>query len=100
MTPEELFSAALGFSQQWRVAQCRTDGVHQVEVPWAREGSGFTLLLEALVMLLSAEMPVEGIADLLGETDTRLWRVLIYFLLEAQAKSGRGKIRRLSACAD
>jgi hypothetical protein len=20
---------------------CRTDGVHQVQVPWAREGSGF-----------------------------------------------------------
>jgi len=157
MTPEELFSAALGLSQQWRVAQCRfegepkrlelrlehvpgqhfecpkckamcgvhdtierswrhlnffqyrcelfakvprtwcrTDGVHQVEVPWAREGSGFTLLLEALVMLLSAEMPVEGIADLLGETDTRLWRVLIYYVEQAQAKRDWSKVRRIA----
>jgi len=112
MTPEELFTAALGLGRQWRVVECRfegepkrlelrlehvpgqhfecpqckawcglhdtierrwrhlnffqyrcellakvprtwcrKDGVHQVEVPWAREGSGFTLLMEALVML-------------------------------------------------
>ena len=43
---------------------------------WAREGSGFTLMMEALVMLLSAEMPVDAMADLLDEHDTRLWRVL------------------------
>ena len=65
---------------------CRTDGVHQVPVPWAREGSGFTLLMEALVMFLSAEMPVDGMADLLHETDTRLWRVLIYYVQQAQAR--------------
>ena len=125
MTPEELFTAALGLGQQWRVVECRfegepkrlelrlehvpgehfecphckafcgvhdtlerrwrhlnffqyrcelvakvprtwcrKDGVHQVQVPWAREGSGFTLMMEALVMLLSAQMPVDGIADL------------------------------------
>jgi transposase len=26
MTPEELFTAALGLGQQWRVAQCRFEG--------------------------------------------------------------------------
>jgi Helix-turn-helix domain of transposase family ISL3/Transposase DDE domain len=57
---------------------CRTDGVHQVQVPWARQGSGFTLTMEAPIMLLSAEMPVDAMADLLDEHDTRLWRVLIY----------------------
>jgi hypothetical protein len=132
MTPEELFTAALGLSRQWRVAQCRfegepkrlelrlehvpgehfecpvcrascgvhdtierrwrhmnffqyrcelvakvprtwyrTDGVHQVPVPWAREGSGFTLMMEALMMLLSAEMPVDAMADLLDEHELR-----------------------------
>jgi transposase len=55
---------------------CRTDGVHQVPVPWAREGSGFTLMMEALVLLLSAEMPVNAMADLIDEHDTRLWRIL------------------------
>jgi transposase len=35
---------------------CRTDGIHQVPVLWAGEGSGFTLRMEALVMLLNAEI--------------------------------------------
>jgi hypothetical protein len=34
--------------------------------------------MEALIMLLSAAMPVDAMADLLDEHDTRLWRVLIY----------------------
>ena len=131
MTPEELFTAALGLGRQWRVAQCRfegepkrlelrlehvpgerfacpkcqalcavhdtierrwrhmnffqyrcelvakvprtrcrTDGVHQVQVPWSREGSGFTLTMETLIMLISAEMPVDAMADLLDDHDT------------------------------
>jgi transposase len=157
MTPEELFTAALGLGRQWRVKECRfegepkrlelrlehvpgehfacpvcqalcgvhdtierrwrhlnffqyrcelvtkvprtwcrTDGVHQVPVPWAREGSGFTLLMEALVMFLSAEMPVDGMADLLHETDTRLWRVLIYYVQQAQARRDWSGIRRIA----
>jgi transposase len=75
---------------------CRTDGVHQVPVPWAREGSGYTLLMEALVMFLSAEMPVEGMADLLHETDTRLWRVLIYYVQQAQARRDWSGVRRIA----
>jgi hypothetical protein len=35
------------------------------------ESSGFTLMMEALMMLLSAEMPVDAMADLLElSTDT------------------------------
>ena len=60
--------AGHGLPRTW----CRKDGVHQVQVPWAREGSGFTLMMEALMMLLSAEMPVDAMADLLDEHDTRL----------------------------
>ena len=157
MTPEELFTAALGLGRQWRVAECRfegepkrlelrlehvpgehfecpqckalcgvhdtlerrwrhlnffqyrcelvakvprtwcrKDGVHQVQAPWAREGSGFTLLMEALVMLLSAQMPVDGIADLLQENDTRLWRVLIHYVEQAQARRDWKAVRRIA----
>jgi hypothetical protein len=67
-----------------------------VPVPWAREGSGYTLLMEALVMFLSAEMPVEGMADLLHETDTRLWRVLIYYVQQAQARRDWSGVRRIA----
>jgi transposase len=75
---------------------CRTDGAHQVPVPWAREGSGFTLMMEALVMLLSAEMPVEAMADLLDEHDTRLWRVLMHYVEQAHAKSDWSAVRRIA----
>ena len=157
MTPEELFTAALGLGRQWRVAECRfegepkrlelrlehvpgehfecpvckascgvhdtierrwrhmnffqyrcelvakvprtwcrTDGVHQIHVPWAREGSGFTLMMEALVMLLSAEMPVDAMADLIDEHDTRLWRVLMHYVEQAHAKSDWSTVRRIA----
>ena len=48
---------------------CPEHEVKQVEVPWARERSGFTLLFEALVMALVKEMPVAAVAALIGETD-------------------------------
>ncbi len=44
--------------------------VVQVEVPWARPGSGFTLLLfEALAMVICQQMPVSEAAELLQEED-------------------------------
>ena len=51
---------------------CPEHKVHQVEVPWARERSGFTLLFEALVMALVKEMPVAAVSVLIGETDMRI----------------------------
>jgi transposase len=157
MTPEELFTVALGLGKQWRVSECRfegepkrlelrlehvpgeqfacpqcgtlcgvhdtiqrrwrhmnffqyrcelvakvprtwcrTDGVHQVKAPWAREGSGFTLMMEALMMLLSAEMPVDAMADLLDEHDTRLWRVLMHYVEQAHAKSDWSAVKRIA----
>ena len=62
-----------------------------VEVPWARERSGFTLLFEALVMAMVAEMPVATLAALVGETDMRIWRVVHHYVdeaVEAQDLSG------------
>lgn len=64
-----------------RCAVCGERGepeVHQVAVPWARARSGFTLLMEALVVTLvrMSGMPVRQVAALLGVTDQRLWRSL------------------------
>jgi transposase len=75
---------------------CRKDGVHQVQPPWAREGSGFTLIMEALMMSLSAEMPVDAMADLLDEHDTCLWRVLMHYVEQAHAKSDWSAVRRIA----
>lgn len=65
---------------------CPQHGVHQIVVPWARPGSGFTLLFEALVMELVAEMPVKALAELVGCDDERLWRVLHHYVDAARAK--------------
>jgi transposase len=157
MTPEELFTLALGLGDQWHVSRCvfegepkrlelelkhvcgkqfecpqcgslcsvhdtverrwrhmnffqyrcdlvakvprtwcRTDGVHQIKVPWAREGSGFTLLMEGLILLLSAQMPVDAMADLLDEHDTRLWRILIHYVEQAHALSAWSSVVRIA----
>ena len=63
-------------------ADCAEHGAKLTAVPWATPGSGFTLLFEALVMLLAREMPVSEVAAVVGEEDTRLWR-LIQRLVEA-----------------
>jgi transposase len=44
--------------------------------PWGRKQSGFTMLFEAFVLRLAKEMPICQIADLVGETDTRIWRIV------------------------
>ena len=77
--------------------------VVQVEVPWARPGSGFTLLMEAWAMLLCAAMPVKEAAGLLRESDTRLWRLVAHYVEAAQARRDWSKVRRVmidetSAC--
>jgi len=64
-----------------RCAVCGERGepaVHQVSVPWARERSGFTLRMEALVVtrVRMSGMPARQVGALLGVTDQRLWRSL------------------------
>lgn len=56
----------------------------QVAVPWARSGSGFTLLMEALLVTLCQAMPVHQVAQLLGVSDQRLWRTLDHYVDQAR----------------
>ena len=76
-----------------RVPRVRCDqcGIKTVNVPWARPGSGFTLLFEALVMTMVAAMPVKAVARIVGEHDTRLWRVIHHNM---STRRGRGPMRR------
>jgi len=60
--------------------RCPTHGVRQVSLPWARPGSGFTLLFEALLLEFAPHMPVAAIARMVGEHDTRIWRVLEHYV--------------------
>jgi transposase len=55
---------------------CPEHGVRQVSVSWARPGSGFSMLFEALALTFAKVMPVAKVAELTREHDTRIWRVL------------------------
>jgi transposase len=56
-----------------RVACSGCGKTTQMEVPWAREGSGFTLLFEALALSLCQDLPVRQAAQLLRCNDKQLW---------------------------
>ncbi|WP_423232847.1 ISL3 family transposase [Aminirod propionatiphilus] len=68
-----------------RVA-CPSHGIHTAKVPWAREGSGFTLLFEAFAMSLIRFMPVASAARILDEWDTRIWRIAHHYVDKAVEK--------------
>lgn len=63
--------------------KCDKCGVRQLVPYWARPQSGFTSLFEAFVLTLANEMPVSQIAELVGEHDTRIWRILHFHILKA-----------------
>ncbi|MDN5973373.1 ISL3 family transposase [Bifidobacterium crudilactis] len=63
---------------------CPKHGARTVPVPWARPGSGFTLLFEAWAVELAKHMPVSVLAGLVGESDTRLWRFIAHYVDEAR----------------
>lgn len=62
-----------------RVA-CPDHGVRRISVPWARPGSGFTLLFEQVALSFAREMPVATAAQLIGITDKRLWRIIFHYV--------------------
>lgn len=72
-------------------------GVKQVTVPWARAGSGFTLLFEALVMAMCRDLPVKVMSRLFNVTDTRLWRVIQAYVDKARAAEDYSDVTRIGA---
>ena len=64
----------------------KPDGkVATVNVPWARPGSGFTLLFEAFAMaLIEREMPVNRVAETLGVLPQRIWTVFNHWVTNAR----------------
>ena len=70
-------------------------GVKQVTVPWARAGSGFTLLFEALVMTMARDLPVKVMGRLFAVTDTRLWRVIRSYVEMARATEDYSDVKRI-----
>jgi transposase len=68
--------------------ECPDHGVKTVAVPWARPGVGFTLLMEAFVlMLVQGGMTPTQASRLIDEHDTRLWRVLQHYVDKARSEA-------------
>lgn len=67
----------------------------QLPVPWAREGSGFTLLFEALGLSLCRELPVRQAANHMRVAAKRLWRRVRHYVEVARAKDDMSGVRHV-----
>ena len=53
---------------------------------WSRRESGFTLLFEAMIMVMAQSIPVKSIAAIVVEHDTRIWRFINHYVEEARGQ--------------
>jgi len=67
-----------------RIACSACGKTTQMAVPWAREGSGFTLLFEALALSLCKELPVRQTARMMRCGDKQLWLRIEHYVTEAR----------------
>ncbi len=71
-------------------------GIENVEVPWARPGSGFTLLFEAFALaLIEREMPVNRVAEILRVNPQRIWTVFNHWVGNALLSDDPSGIEKL-----
>jgi transposase len=76
--------------------QCSRCGVKRAAVPWARDGSGFTLLFEALIIAMARTMPVRTVARMVGEHDTRLWPIVHHYVETARDAADHSEVTRVA----
>ena len=74
--------------------ECGQHGVKTVQVPWARPGVGFTLLMEAFILaLVQNGMTPKQLSRLIGEHDTRIWRVLEHYVQKARGEADFSQVK-------
>ena len=71
-------------------------GVRQVEPPWAGRLSGFTLLFEALVLMLCQQMTFAAAARLVGESRHRVAAICERYVALALAQTDLSAVRELA----
>jgi transposase len=68
--------------------KCRECGrIFRVRPPWEGLSTHFTKEFEAYALLLMREMPMSKVAEIVGEADTRLWRMLFRHVDRAYAEA-------------
>jgi transposase len=76
-----------------RVGCCACGKTSQIPVPWAREGSGFTMLFEALAISLCQDLPVRQAAQILRVSDKQLWRRIEHYVEQARLRQDMEAVR-------
>ena len=70
--------------------------VKTVQVPWARQGSGFTLLFEAFAMLLiEYEMPINKVGSTIRVEPHRVWRVFNHWVEKGVKKDNLSTVTQI-----
>jgi transposase len=54
------------------------------------------LLFEGLILAMAPHMAVKNIAKLVGEHDTRIWRMIRHHVKEARARADHSSVRRMA----
>jgi transposase len=75
-----------------RIACTNCAKTSQMDVPWAREGSGFTALFEALALSLCQTLPVRQAAQMLRCSDKQLWRRIEHYIEEARLQDDMSEV--------
>ncbi|CAO0824723.1 hypothetical protein DFAR_850021 [Desulfarculales bacterium] len=75
---------------------CLDHGAKQIKMPWTREGSRLTLLFEQAAITLVQEMPVLAAARIIGVSDTRLWRVIWFYVTQTLSKMDLGGVKAVA----
>lgn len=75
--------------------QCGKCGVKQVAVSWARPGSGFTLLFEALTLQLAKHMAVTAVAEIVRAHPDSVWRIVGHYVERARQAQDLSQVTEL-----
>jgi transposase len=78
-----------------RIRCVESSKVSNVVVPWARNGSGFTLLFEAFMVGLAAQMPMSKVGEMTGESGQTVFRVIEHYVNAARAKEDWSDVKKL-----
>jgi len=78
-----------------RVKCTNCNKVSQVELPFARKGSGFSLLLECMMLQLAKIMPVKEVATMFNISDDRVWSVIHYYVPQAVKDNDWSEVKNI-----
>lgn len=71
--------------------------IQRVNIPWTTKSkSYFTLHFDALIIKLAKDMPMYRVAELVGEHDTRLWRILHHYVDNAIAAQDLSHVTKIN----